>query len=98
MEGWRGRSFAQDFFFELMRTRSGPLGLPGGAGALDQDAGDRRPRGVLFELEMLLRGSRLLLNLRNLFGEKQPARDRDFREELKARATPSTGPPTSRGG
>jgi len=39
---------------------------------------------VLFELDMLLRGIDCFFNLRNLFGEMQPAPDRDFREELKA--------------
>jgi len=35
---------------------------------------------------MLLAGIDRFFNLRNLFGEKQPPADRDFREELKARA------------
>jgi len=79
------RGVAQDFFFELMRdsqrTRAAYLAererwirtleIPG-------------REEVLFELEMLLRGIDRFFNLRNLFGEKLPPADRDFREEMKA--------------
>src|SRR5207302_3565223 len=79
------RSFAQDFFFELMRDSQRvravylaererwirSLDIPG-------------REEILFELEMLLRGIDRFFILRNLFGEKQPPPERDFREELKA--------------
>lgn len=79
------RGFAQDFFFELMRDSQRvkaaylaererwirTLEIPG-------------REEVLFELEMLLRGVDRFFNPRNLFGDRQPPGDRDFREELKA--------------
>jgi hypothetical protein len=79
------RSFAQDFFFELMRDSQRAraphlaererwirsLTIPG-------------REEVLFELEMLLRGLDRYFNLRNLFGEEAPPPERDFRDELKA--------------
>ncbi len=79
------RSFAQDFFFELMRDSQRVR-------AVYLAERERWIRGldisgreeILFELEMLLRGIDRFFNLRNLFGEAQPPQDRDWREELKA--------------
>ncbi len=79
------RSFAQDFFFELMRDSQRVR-------AVYLAERERWIRSleisgreeILFELEMLLRGIDRFFNLRNLFGEIQPAQDRDWREELKA--------------
>ena len=79
------RSFAQDFFFELMRDSQRvravylaererwirTLEVPG-------------REEILFELEMLLRGIDRFFNLRTLFGEVNPPQDRDYRDELKA--------------
>ena len=83
--GVERRSFAQDFFFELMRdsqrVRSVYLAERERWIRTLEIAGREE---VLFELEMLLRGIDRFFNLRNLFGEKQPPADRDFREELKA--------------
>ena len=72
------RSFAQDFFFELMRVSQRVRGV-------ELAERERWVRSleisgreeILFELEMLLRGI-------NLFGDAQPAAERDWREELKA--------------
>src|SRR6266851_380542 len=79
------RSFAQDFFFELMRdsqrVRAVYLAERERWIRTLEIAGREE---VLFELEMLLRGIDRFFNLRNLFGDKQPPTDRDFREELKA--------------
>ena len=75
------RSFAQDFFFELMRDSQRvravylaererwirSLDIPG-------------REEILFELEMLLRGIDRFFNLRNLFGDIQPPQERDWRE------------------
>ena len=79
------RSFAQDFFFELMRdsqrVRSVYLAeRERWIRSLDISGREE----ILFELEMLLRGIDRFFNLRNLFGEIQPPQDRDWREELKA--------------
>ena len=79
------RSFAQDFFFELMRDSQRVR-------AVYLAERERWIRSleisgreeILFELEMLLRGVDRFFNLRNLFGEVQPPQDRDWREELKA--------------
>jgi hypothetical protein len=79
------RSFAQDFFFELMRDSQRVR-------AVYLAERERWIRGlpisgreeILFELEMLLRGVDRFFNLRNLFGDAPPAPDRDWREELKA--------------
>jgi hypothetical protein len=79
------RSFAQDFFFELMRDSQRVR-------AVYLAERERWIRSleitgreeVLFELEMLLRGIDRFFNLRTLFGDAQPPQDRDFREELKA--------------
>lgn len=79
------RSFAQDFFFELMRDSQRVR-------AVYLAERERWIRSleisgreeILFELEMLLRGLDRFFNLRNLFGEIQPPQDRDWREELKA--------------
>jgi hypothetical protein len=79
------RSFAQDFFFELMRDSQRVR-------AVYLAERERWIRGlpisgreeILFELEMLLRGIDRFFNLRNLFGEAQPPPDRDWREELKS--------------
>ena len=79
------RSFAQDFFFELMRDSQRVR-------AVYLAERERWIRSleisgreeILFELEMLLRGVDRFFNLRNLFGEIQPPQDRDWREELKA--------------
>jgi len=79
------RSFAQDFFFELMRdsqrVRAVYLAERERWIRTLEIAGREE---VLFELEMLLRGIDRFFNLRNLFGDKQPPADRDFRDELKA--------------
>src|SRR4029077_6287723 len=79
------RSFAQDFFFELMRDSQRVR-------AVYLAERERWIRSleisgreeILFELEMLLRAIDRFFNLRNLFGEIQPPQDRDWREELKA--------------
>jgi hypothetical protein len=79
------RSFAQDFFFELMRDSQRVR-------AVYLAERERWIRSleitgreeILFELEMLLRGIDRFFNLRTLFGDAQPPQDRDFREELKA--------------
>ena len=79
------RSFAQDFFFQLMRDSQRVR-------AVYMAERERWIRSleisgreeILFELEMLLRGVDRFFNLRNLFGEAQPPQDRDWREELKA--------------
>ena len=78
------RSFAQDFFFELMRDSQRVR-------AVYLAERERWIRGlpisgreeILFELEMLLRGVDRFFNLRNLVGEGTPPPDRDWREELK---------------
>ena len=79
------RSFAQDFFFELMRDSQRVRAVylaerERWIRSLDISGREE----ILFELEMLLRGVDRFFNLRNLFGELQPAQDRDWREELKA--------------
>jgi hypothetical protein len=79
------RSFAQDFFFELMRDSQRVR-------AVYLAERERWIRSleisgreeILFELEMLLRGIDRFFNVRNLYGEIQPPQDRDWREELKA--------------
>lgn len=79
------RTFAQDFFFELMRDSQRVR-------AVYLAERERWIRSlevtgreeILFELEMLLRGIDRFFNLRTLFGEFQPPAERDFREELKA--------------
>jgi len=79
------RSFAQDFFFELMRDSQRVR-------AVYLAERERWIRSleisgreeILFELEMLLRGIDRFFNLRNLFGEVQPPQERDWKEELKA--------------
>ena len=79
------RSFAQDFFFELMRDSQRVR-------AVYLAERERWIRSleisgreeILFELEMLLRGIDRFFNLRNLFGEVQPPPERDWKEELKA--------------
>ena len=79
------RSFAQDFFFELMRDSQRVR-------AVYLSERERWIRTleisgreeILFELEMLLRGLDSFFNLRNLFGDVAPPQDRDYREELKA--------------
>jgi hypothetical protein len=79
------RSFAQDFFFELMRDSQRVR-------AVYLAERERWIRGlpisgreeILFELEMLLRGLDRFFNLRNLFGDETPPPDRDWREELKS--------------
>jgi len=83
--GVERRSFAQDFFFELMRdsqrVRAVYLAERERWIRTLEIAGREE---VLFELEMLLRGIDRFFNLRNLFGEQLPPADRDFRDELKA--------------
>ena len=79
------RSFAEDFFFDLMRDSQRVRAVhlaerERWIRALEISGREE----VLFELEMLLRGIDCFFNLRNLFGDKQPAPDRDFRQELKA--------------
>ncbi|MGZ6123316.1 MAG: hypothetical protein ACXWLR_00040 [Myxococcales bacterium] len=79
------RSFAQDFFFELMRDSQRVRGVylaerERWVRSLEISGREE----ILFELEMLLRGIDRFFNLRNLFGEAQPPQDRDWREELKA--------------
>jgi len=79
------RSFAQDFFFELMRDSQRVR-------AVYLAERERWVRSleisgreeILFELEMLLRGLDRFFNLRNLFGDLQPPPERDWKEELKA--------------
>ncbi len=79
------RSFAQDFFFELMRDSQRVR-------AVYLAERERWIRSleisgreeILFELEMLLRGIDRFFNLRNLFDDVQPPQDRDWKEELKA--------------
>src|SRR3989442_8193684 len=79
------RSFAQDFFFELMRDSQRVR-------AVYLAERERWIRSleisgreeILFEMEMLLRGLDRFFNLRNLFGDLQPPQDRDWKEELKA--------------
>ena len=67
------RTFAQDFFFELMRdsqrVRAVYLAERERWIRTLEIAGREE---VLFELEMLLRGIDGFFTLRNLFGEKQP--------------------------
>jgi hypothetical protein len=75
----------QDFFYDLMRESQGARA----AHLAERERWIRTleisgREEILFELEMLLRGIDCFFNLRNLFGETQPAADRDFREELKA--------------
>ena len=79
------RSFAQDFFFELMRDSQRVRAVY----LAERERWIRTleitgREEILFELEMLLRGVDRFFNLRNLFGEIQPPQDRDWREELKA--------------
>jgi hypothetical protein len=79
------RSFAQDFFFELMRDSQRVRAVylaerERWIRSLDISGREE----ILFELEMLLRGIDRFFNLRNLFGEIQPPQDRDWREEMKA--------------
>ena len=79
------RSFAQDFFFELMRDSQRVRAVylaerERWIRSLDISGREE----ILFELEMLLRGIDRFFNLRNLFGDGQPPQDRDWREELKA--------------
>jgi hypothetical protein len=79
------RSFAQDFFFELMRDSQRVRGVylaerERWVRSLEISGREE----ILFELEMLLRGIDRFFNLRNLFGDAQPAAERDWREELKA--------------
>src|SRR3954468_3476486 len=79
------RSFAQDFFFELMRDSQRVRGVylaerERWVRSLEISGREE----ILFELEMLLRGIDRFFNLRNLFGESEPPQDRDWREELKA--------------
>ena len=79
------RAFAQDFFFELMRDSQRVRGVY----LAERERWVRTleisgREEILFELEMLLRGLDRFFNLRNLFGEAQPAQERDWREELKA--------------
>src|SRR5207244_9286238 len=79
------RSFAQDFFFELMRDSQRVRAVY----LAERERWVRTleisgREEVLFELEMLLRGIDRFFNLRNLFGGKQPPADRDFRGELTA--------------
>jgi len=79
------RTFAQDFFFELMRDSQRVRAVylaERERWIRTLDIAGREE--VLFELEMLLRGIDRFFILRNLFGEKQPPPQRDFREELKA--------------
>jgi len=79
------RTFAQDFFFELMRDSQRVR-------AVYLAERERWIRSleisgreeILFEMEMLLRGIDRFFNLRNLFGEVQPPQERDWKEELKA--------------
>jgi hypothetical protein len=79
------RSFAQDFFFQLMRDSQRVR-------AVYLAERERWIRSleitgreeVLFELEMLLRGIDRFFNLRNLFGDVPPPQERDWKEELKA--------------
>ncbi len=79
------RSFAQDFFFELMRDSQRVRAVY----LAERERWIRTlpvsgREEILFELEMLLRGLDRFFNPRNLFGEVQPPQERDFREELKA--------------
>jgi hypothetical protein len=79
------RSFAQDFFFELMRDSQRVRAVylaerERWIRTLDISGREE----ILFELEMLLRGVDRFFNMRNLFGEIEPPQDRDWREELKA--------------
>src|SRR5438876_4123429 len=79
------RSFAQDFFFELMRDSQRVRAVY----LAERERWVRTleisgREEILFELEMLLRGIDRFFNLRSLFGEIQPPQDRDWREELKA--------------
>ncbi|MCA1828004.1 MAG: hypothetical protein ABR567_10815 [Myxococcales bacterium] len=79
------RSFAQDFFFELMRDSQRVRAVY----LAERERWIRTleitgREEILFELEMLLRGIDRFFNMRNLFGEIQPPQDRDWREELKA--------------
>jgi hypothetical protein len=79
------RTFAQDFFFELMRDSQRVRAVY----LAERERWIRTleisgREEVLFELEMLLRGLDRFFNSRNLFGEQQPPAERDFREELKA--------------
>jgi hypothetical protein len=79
------RSFAQDFFFELMRDSQRVRGVY----LAERERWVRSlpvsgREEILFELEMLLRGIDRFFNLRNLFGETPPPQERDWREELKA--------------
>ena len=85
MTGGDKRSFAQDFFFELMRDSQRLRAVylaerERWIRSLDISGREE----ILFELEMLLRGIDRFFNLRNLFGEIQPPQDRDWREELKS--------------
>jgi len=79
------RTFAQDFFFELMRDsqRVRAVYLAERERWIRSLEVSGREE-ILFELEMLLRGIDRFFNLRTLFGDFQPPVDRDFREELKA--------------
>jgi len=79
------RAFAQDFFFELMRDSQRVRGVylaerERWVRSLEISGREE----ILFEMEMLLRGIDRFFNLRNLFGDAQPAQERDWREELKA--------------
>ena len=79
------RTIPQDFFFDLMRDSQRARA----AHLAERERWIRTleisgREEILFELEMLLRGIDCFFNLRNLFGDAQPAVDRDFREELKA--------------
>jgi len=79
------RSIAQDFFFELMRDSQRVRGVymaerERWIRSLEVSGREE----ILFELEMLLRGLDRFFNLRNLFGEIEPAQERDWKEELKA--------------
>ncbi len=79
------RSFAQDFFFELMRDSQRVRGVY----LAERERWVRSleitgREEILFEMEMLLRGIDRFFNLRNLFGEVQPPQERDWKEELKA--------------
>src|SRR5205823_9360804 len=79
------RSFAQDFFFELMRDSQRVRAVY----LAERERWVRTleisgREEILFELEMLLRGLDRFFNLRNLFGDLQPPPERDWKEELKA--------------
>jgi len=72
------RPFAQDFFFELMRDSQRVRGVY----LAERERWVRSltisgREEILFELEMLLRGIDRFFNLRNLFGDLQPAPERD---------------------